>query len=192
MNKAETWRDAARQANERRLLNQTERMSELAAAAETMAVSMAKLSEETRETLAEIGSTTAAARARQKESQDECMTVLNALTAKAGGWKTTLDEAERKLARSLRGITIWIWLAMTASAILAGALTGWLTWRLSDKSKTETASAYEAGMRAAIEGISRNYNITEKTVPPKPSRRSSGPSAATGTTSESGTSKPAE
>lgn len=201
MNKAETWRDAARRQNEQNLLNQTDRLSELAAAAEILAESLAKLSEETREALSELRRTSESIKGELSRSENAHRTALQEMTTASKetrsallAWQDRLEssvsESERKIKGSLRGVKSKLWLAMIGSAVLTGALAGWLTWRWSDQRQEETESAYQAGMRAVIEELSRSYTIRAKTAPLKPSGRNSGPSGASGSSSGSGTGGP--
>lgn len=140
MSKTETWRDAARRQNEQNLINQTDRMTELAAAAEILAESMARLSEETRESVNELksaaesvkGETTTAGNAHQKSMHELTATAQETRSA-LSVWKsqleTSVNESERRIKGSLRGIIIKLWLAVILTAILSGALTGWLIFR---------------------------------------------------------------
>ena len=194
MSKAETWRDAARQQNEANLLSRADLLSKLAESTEILAESLAKLSEETREALSALRGTSASLKEELTRSGDAHRTALQEMTTASketrsalAAWKDRLEssvsESERRIKGSLRGVKSKLWLAMIGSAVLTGALAGWLTWRWSE-------SAYRAGVKAAIEELSRSYTIRAKTTPAKPSGRSSGPSGASGSTSGSGTGSP--
>jgi len=144
MSKTETWRDAARQQNEANLLSRADLLSKLAESAEILAESMARLSEETRETVSGLANTiqsveertNIAASAQQKAMQELTAAVKETRSAMSA-WKnrleTSVDECERRIKGSLRGIKIKLWLAAILSAILGGALSGWLIfqWLLS-------------------------------------------------------------
>lgn len=201
MSKAETWRDAARQQNEANLLGQADLLSKLAESTEILAESLAKLSEETREALSALRGTSESLKEELTRSGDAHRTALQEMTTASKetrsallAWKDRLEssvsESERRINRSLRGVKSRLWLAMIGSAVLTGALAGWLTWRWSGQRQEETESAYRAGVKAAIEELSRSYTIRAKTTPGKPSGRSSGPSGASGSTSGSGTRSP--
>ena len=140
MSKTEIWRDAVKRQNEADLMSRADLLSKLAESAEILAESMARLSEETRESVNELksaaesvkGETTTAGNAHQKSMHELTATAQETRSA-LSVWKsqleTSVNESERRIKGSLRGIIIKLWLAVILTAILSGALTGWLIFR---------------------------------------------------------------